>query len=191
MGGVSGVSSVMGSGRSGMNYVSFSSSASADSDDGTVAIPAPVDGNGKPLVMSPKISALVDEIASLTLLESASLAEGLREKLGLPDMSNMAMPMMAAPGGASAVGSGSDSGEEAAAPAEEKSVFELKLMSFDAANKIKIIKAIRAIDSSLGIVDAKKKVEAAPVSIRGDLGKEKAEAAKKELEALGAVVNIL
>jgi len=108
-----------------------------------------------------KVQRLADEITSLTVLECSWLSEILRKRLNMerPAFGGMsmlgAMPMMAAPGGAAAGGAG-----DAAAPAEEKkekTEFAVKLESFSAEGKIKVIKEIRAI-TSLGLKEAKELV---------------------------------
>lgn len=80
----------------------------------------------------------------------------------------------------------------ATAPAEEKeekTSFDLKLESFDAAAKIKVIKEIRGI-TELGLKEAKELVEGAPAMVKKGLKKEEAEEFKKKLEAVGAKVSL-
>ena len=71
-------------------------------------------------------------------------------------------------------------------PAEEKTSFALKLESFDAAQKIKVIKEVRAI-TDLGLKEAKELVEGAPAVLKKELKKEEAEALIAKLTAVGAV----
>jgi large subunit ribosomal protein L7/L12 len=73
---------------------------------------------------------------------------------------------------------------------EEKSLFDIKLLGFDAKAKIKVIKEVRAI-GGLGLKEAKELVESAPKVIQKDMNKEKAEELKAQLEAIGAQVEIL
>jgi len=72
---------------------------------------------------------------------------------------------------------------------EEQTAFELKLMSFDAKSKIKVIKEVRAM-SGLGLKEAKEMVEGAPKVVKKDLKKEEAEELMAKLVGLGAVVEI-
>lgn len=138
---------------------------------------------------SARVSQLADEIAGLTLLEASDLSELLKKKLKLSDAPPMmgfgaqmmaGMPQMA--GGAS----GGSAVEEAK---EEKSAFDVRLDSFDAANKIKIIKEVRAV-TELGLKEAKELVEKAPTVVKAGMPKEEAEALKKKLEELGGKITL-
>ena len=121
---------------------------------------------------SEKITALIEEIKALTVLELSELVHALEEEFGV------SAAAMAAP----AAG--------AAAPAaEEKTEFDVVLASFDAAAKIKVIKAVREI-TGLGLADAKAVVEAAPKAIKEGVSKDEAEDLKKKLEEAGAKVEI-
>jgi ribosomal protein L7/L12 len=80
--------------------------------------------------------------------------------------------------------------EVEAEPVVEKTIFDLKLISFDAAAKIKVIKEVRAI-AGLGLKEAKELVEGAPKVIQKDIKKDVAEELKKKLEELGAVIEIV
>lgn len=106
-----------------------------------------------------KISGIVDQISQLTLLETADLVATLKSRLNIPDM-----PM----GGFSGGGGGAPAAvaapveeEEAAPKQEEKTLFNLKLQSFDATAKPKVIKEIKSL-LGLSLVDSKKFVESAP-----------------------------
>jgi large subunit ribosomal protein L7/L12 len=77
---------------------------------------------------------------------------------------------------------------EEAAPAEESFTFNVKLVSFGQ-SKMNVIKTLRTL-TKLGLLEAKKLVEAAPIDVITDLDKEGAEQAKKELEAVGATIEI-
>lgn len=77
---------------------------------------------------------------------------------------------------------GAPAAAEAAAPAEEKTDFNIKLDGFDAASKIKVIKEVRAI-TDLGLKEAKELVEGAPAVLRKGVKKEEAEQIKAKLEA--------
>lgn len=133
---------------------------------------------------SPKIDALVEQIASLSLLEASELTEALKTKLGIS--SAMMMPA-AGGGGGGGGGSAAAPAEEAPEPVAEKTHFTIKLESFDAASKIKLIKEVRAI-TGLGLKEAKEVVEKAPSELKADVKKEEAESMKEKLEAVGGKV---
>ena len=121
---------------------------------------------------SEKINALIEEVKGLTVLELSELVHALEEEFGV------SAAAMAAP----AAG--------AAAPAaEEKTDFDVILTGFDAAQKIKVIKAVREI-TGLGLADAKAVVEAAPKAIKEGVSKDEAEDLKKKLEEAGAKVEL-
>ncbi|KAL3944436.1 MAG: hypothetical protein SGBAC_001464 [Bacillariaceae sp.] len=91
-------------------------------------------------------------------------------------------------------GGGAAGGTEATAAVEEvqeeKTIFDLKLVGFDAKAKIKVIKEVRSI-AGLGLKEAKDLVESAPKVIQKDLKPEKAEELKAALEAVGAQVEVV
>lgn len=122
--------------------------------------------------MSEKITAMIEEIKGLTVLELSELVHALEEEFGV------SAAAMAAP----AAG--------AAAPvAEEKTEFDVILAGFDAATKIKVIKVVREI-TGLGLAEAKAVVEGAPKALKEGVSKDDAEALKKQLEEVGAKVEI-
>jgi large subunit ribosomal protein L7/L12 len=101
--------------------------------------------------------------------------------------------MMAANYGGGGGGGGGAGGAGAAVEAEaveEKTIFDLKLIGFDAKAKIKVIKEVRSI-GGLGLKEAKELVEGAPKVIQKDLKLDKAEELKAKLEAVGAQVEIV
>ena len=122
------------------------------------------------------LNALVEQIEKLSVLEVADLVKALEEKFGV----SAAAPVMAA-GAAPAAG--------AAAPAEEKEAFDVVLAAAGA-NKIGVIKAVREINQTLGLKEAKDLVEAAPKTVIEGAKKEDAETAKKKLEEAGATVEL-
>jgi large subunit ribosomal protein L7/L12 len=77
----------------------------------------------------------------------------------------------------------------AAAPAEEKTEFDVVIASFDAANKIKVIKVVREI-TGLGLAEAKALVEEAPKAIKEAVSKDEADSLKAKLEEAGAKVEL-
>ena len=122
--------------------------------------------------MSEKITAMIEEIKGLTVLELSELVHALEEEFGV------SAAAMAAP----AAG--------AAAPAaEEKTEFDVVLAGFDAAQKIKVIKVVREI-TGLGLAEAKALVDGAPKAVLEKAKKEDAEKAKSQLEEAGATVEL-
>jgi large subunit ribosomal protein L7/L12 len=139
---------------------------------------------------NPKVKALADEICGLTVLECSWLSEILRKRLGVAKPAFGAMPaMMAMPaGGAPAAAAAAEPAAAAAEPEKkEKTEFTVKLESFSADGKIKVIKEVRAA-TGLGLKEAKDLVEKAPVAVKAALPKADAEALKKLLEGAGAKV---
>ena len=121
--------------------------------------------------MSEKITALLEEIKGLTVLELSELVHALEEEFGV------SAAAMAAPAAA------------AAPAAEEKTEFDVVLTGFDAAAKIKVIKAVREITGQ-GLAEAKATVEGAPSTLKEGISKDDAEALKKQLEEAGAKVEL-
>ena len=121
--------------------------------------------------MSEKVTAMIEEIKALTVLELSELVHALEEEFGV------SAAAMAAPAAA-------------AAPAEaEKTEFDVVLTGFDAAAKIKVIKAVREITGQ-GLAEAKATVEGAPKTLKEGVSKADAEELKKKLEEAGAKVEI-
>jgi large subunit ribosomal protein L7/L12 len=120
------------------------------------------------------LQKMVDQLSSLTVLEAADLAKLLEEKWGVSAAAPVAM--MAAGGAA------------AAAPAEEQTEFTVVLAAVGA-QKINVIKEVRAI-TSLGLKEAKDLVEGAPKPVKEGVSKDEADKIKKQLEAAGATVEL-
>lgn len=125
--------------------------------------------------LAEKLGKIAKEIEGLTLVEMADLAKYLEDKFGVS-----AMPIAAAPATASA---------EATAVKEEKTTFTV-VLSAAGDNKLGVIKAVREVLPSLGLMDAKKLVESAPKELLKDVKKADAEAAKKKVEAAGGKVEL-
>jgi len=121
------------------------------------------------------LTKLVDELSSLTVLEAADLAKMLEEKWGVSAAA------------AVAVAAGPAAGAPAAA-AEEQTEFTVVLAGVGD-KKIEVIKEVRAI-TGLGLKEAKDLVEAAPKPVKESVGKDEAEKLKKQLEAVGAKVEL-
>ncbi|KAK4940960.1 54S ribosomal protein L12, mitochondrial [Elasticomyces elasticus] len=135
---------------------------------------------------SPKITGIVDQISQLTLLETADLVASLKSRLNIPDMA------FAAPAAAPGAGAGAPAAveeEEAAPAAAEKTMFAVKLQSFEATSKPKVIKEVKSM-LGLSLVDSKKFVESAPKVLKEGVPKEDAEKIVEAMKALGAVVTM-
>ena len=115
--------------------------------------------------MSEKVTAMIEEIKGLTVLELSELVHALEEEFGV------SAAAMAAPA------------------AEEKTEFDVVLTGFDAAQKIKVIKVVREV-MGLGLAEAKAAVEGAPTTMKEGLSKEDAEALKKQVEEVGGKVEL-
>ena len=115
---------------------------------------------------SEKITAMIEEVKSLTVLELNELVKALEEEFGV------SAAAMAAPG----------------APAEEKTEFDVVLTDIGP-EKIKVIKVVREI-TGLGLGEAKALVEAAPKAIKEAVSKDEAEELKKKIEETGAKVEL-
>ena len=123
---------------------------------------------------------LVEQLSNLSVLEIAGLVKQLEEKWGV----SAAAPMAIAAGPAAGAGGG-----VAAAPAEEKTTFDLILKEMGS-NKIAVIKEVRGAVPGLGLAEAKALVEGAPKTIKEGVTKEEADEIKKKIEAAGAKVEI-
>lgn len=130
----------------------------------------------------PKIASIVDQISGLTLLETADLVSLLKTRLNIPDV---ALQSFAPAAGAAAAPAAAPE-EAAEEPVQEKTMFNLKLQSFDAAAKPKIIKEVKSL-LGLSLVESKKFVESVPKMLKEGLVKEEAEKIAKTLKDLGAV----
>ncbi|CAN7324583.1 50S ribosomal protein L7/L12 [Rhizobium sp. LjRoot254] len=121
------------------------------------------------------LAKIVEDLSALTVLEAAELSKLLEEKWGVS---------AAAPVAAAAVGGGA----APAAAVEEKTEFDVILMEAGA-NKINVIKEVRAI-TALGLKEAKDLVDGAPKPVKEAVSKAEAEDIKKKLEAAGAKVEL-
>ena len=119
--------------------------------------------------MSEKITAMIEEIKALSVLELKELVDGICETFGVSAVAAAAGPAVAA-------------------AVEEKTEFDVVMTEFGA-EKIKVIKEVRGI-TGLGLAEAKKLVEEVPAKIKEAVSKEDAEAFKAQLEAVGATVEI-
>jgi len=125
---------------------------------------------------SSDIKKLGDKIVALTLLQAKELGDYLKQEYGIEPAAGGAVVM---------------AGPAAAGPVEakeEKTTFDVILKQFGD-KKIQVIKEVRAL-TGLGLKEAKDLVEGAPKPVKQGLSKEDAEAARKQLEAAGAVVEL-
>ena len=122
---------------------------------------------------SEKVTAMIEEVKALTVLELSELVHALEEEFGVS-------------AAAAAVAAGPAAG--AAPAAEEKTEFDVVMTDFGA-EKIKVIKEVRAI-TGLGLAEAKALVEGVPAKVKEGASKEEAEEIKAKLEAIGAKVEL-
>jgi large subunit ribosomal protein L7/L12 len=128
--------------------------------------------------MSAKTDEILESLKTLSLLEASELVKQIEDAFGVSAAASAGV-VMAAPG---AAGGGGEA-------AEEKTEFDVVLESFEAAAKIKVLKAVREA-TGLGLGDAKAMVEAAPKAIKEGISKDDAEALKKAIEEVGGKVMI-
>lgn len=121
------------------------------------------------------LAKIVDDLSALTILEAAELVKMLEEKWGVSAAAPVAVAAAAGPAAA-------------AAPVEEQTEFNVILVDAGA-NKINVIKEVRAI-TGLGLKEAKDLVEGAPKAVKEAVGKDEAEKVKKQLEGAGAKVEL-
>lgn len=121
---------------------------------------------------SEKVTALIEEVKALSVLELSELVHALEDEFGV------SAAAVAAPA----------AGGAAAAPAEEKTEFDVVMTDFGA-EKIKVIKEVRGI-TGLGLAEAKAMVEGVPAKIKEGASKDEAEELKAKLEAVGAKVEL-
>lgn len=128
--------------------------------------------------LSDNAKKVMEMVESMTVLELNNLVKALEEKFGVSAAAPMMMGAMPAAGA-------SDTGDQAATQDE----FDVELTSVGD-NKIAVIKTVRELDQSLGLVEAKQLVDSAPKIILEAAKKEAAQAAKEKLEAAGAKVTL-
>ena len=116
---------------------------------------------------------ILESISSMSVMDVVELVEAMEEKFGVSAASVAAAPAAAA---------------APAEAAEEQSEFTIKMSSFGA-NKVAVIKVVRAV-TGLGLKDAKDMVEGAPITVKEGVSKQEADDAKKQLEEAGAAVEL-
>ena len=127
--------------------------------------------------MSATTDKILESLKTLFLLEASELVKQIEEAFGVSAAASAGVVMAAPAAGG------------AAEAAEEKTEFDVVLESFDAAAKIKVLKAVREA-TGLGLGEAKALVESAPCSVKEGVSKADAEALKKTIEEAGGKVTI-
>ncbi|KEF41720.1 MAG: 50S ribosomal protein L7 [Cyanobium sp. CACIAM 14] len=127
--------------------------------------------------MSATTDQILEQLKTLSLLEASELVKQIEEAFGVSAAASAGVVVAAAAPGA------------AAEAVEEKTEFDVILESFDAAAKIKVLKAVREA-TGLGLGEAKALVEAAPKAVKEGISKDEAEALKKSIEEVGGKVSI-
>ena len=122
---------------------------------------------------SEKVTAMIEELKALSVLELSELVHAVEEEFGVSAAAAVAVAAPAAGG---------------AAAAEEKTEFDVVLADVGA-NKIKVIKVVREL-TGLGLGEAKALVDGAPKAVKEGISKDEAEAAKAKLEEVGAKVEL-
>jgi large subunit ribosomal protein L7/L12 len=126
--------------------------------------------------MSATTDQILEQLKSLSLLEASELVKQIEEAVGVSAAASAGVVMAAAPAAA-------------AEAVEEQTEFDVVLDGFDAAAKIKVLKAVREA-TGLGLGEAKALVESAPCAIKEGVSKADAEALKKAVEEAGGKVTI-
>ena len=122
--------------------------------------------------MSEKITAMIEEIMALTVLELSELVKAIEEEFGVSAAAPVAVAVAAGP----------------AAAAEEQTEFDV-ILADAGSSKINVIKVVREL-TGLGLKEAKDLVDGAPKAVKTGVSKEDAEATKAKLEEAGAKVEI-
>lgn len=134
---------------------------------------------------SPRVEELFHRMKNLERDDLSTISDLVYERLGIE-----ITPEMFVGGGGEELDVGTEDGVSVEEEkVEEKTAFDLKLVSFDAKAKIKVIKEVRSM-AGLGLKEAKEMVEAAPKVVMKDIKQEEAEELKAKLEEVGATVEI-
>jgi len=128
--------------------------------------------------MSDRIDEIVEQLKTLTLLEASELVTKIEDTFGVDASASGGGMMVMAP---------TAGGAEKAA--EEKTAFDLMLDEVPADKKIAVLKIVRGL-TGLGLKEAKELVEAAPKLVQGDMAKDAAEDAKKQIEEAGGKASL-
>lgn len=128
-----------------------------------------------------KLDKIIEEVEKLSVLELSDLVKALEEKFGV-SAATIAVPT-------TQTSQTAPIGEEGGEPAEEQTVFNVMLTS-GGTNKIAVIKALREINPTLGLKEAKDLVDTAPKEVMTAVNKKTAEEAKQKLTTAGAVAEL-
>lgn len=123
--------------------------------------------------MSEKVTKLIEDVKSLTVLELSELVKALEEEFGVSAAAPVAVAAAPVAG---------------AAAAEEKTEFDV-ILKAAGDNKMKVVKAVKDI-TGLGLKEAKAIVDEAPKAVKEKIAKDAAEEIKKQLEELGAQIEV-
>lgn len=145
---------------------------------------APLDN--APKEYPPKIQQLVQDIASLTLLEISDLNELLKKTLKIQDVG--LMPMGGTVPGAAPAAAAPEEAEEDIPRQKERTHFTVRLTEAKPVDKVRLIKEIKNYIQGINLVQAKKLVESLPQEIKANVSKAEAEKIKAALEAVGGTV---
>ncbi|HXK52957.1 50S ribosomal protein L7/L12 [Candidatus Nomurabacteria bacterium] len=129
------------------------------------------------VTLSKNAEKVLEMVEQMTIVELNELVKAMEEKFGITAAAPMVMGSMPA------------AGAVAEAPGDEQTEFDV-IIADAGSNKIAVIKAVREVNQSLGLVEAKELVESAPKALLEGAKKEDAEAAKKKLEEAGAKVEL-
>nr|CAG4644524.1 EOG090X0O3H [Lepidurus arcticus] len=132
-----------------------------------------------------KLQRIVNDIATLNLLEVAELNKLLKTTLNIADA-----PVMAY-GGALPLAAKQEEEEEEAAPVKVQTSFTVKLLKFEDTKKVGVIKELKNLVEGMNLVQAKKFVESAPAVVKADIAKDEAEKLMAALTAAGATCEIV
>ena len=127
---------------------------------------------------SEKVTALIEEIKELTVIELADLVSALEEEFGVSAQAPVAVAAAGAPAAGAAAG----------AAAEEKTEFDV-ILEAAGQEKVKVIKVVKEI-TGLGLKDAKALVDGAPKPVKEGANKDEADEIKAKLEEVGATVEV-
>jgi ribosomal protein L7/L12 len=161
-------------------FLSSDVASVVDSGDGSAAA-----DTGPVTLSSPKLQGIYDRVVALPEKEVNILGAMIIQILG-----RTIFPGEFGGGGGMTMGGDSAAASEPAEEVKAKTIFDLKLVGFDAKAKIKVIKEVRAI-TGLGLKEAKDLVESAPKVIQKELKQDKADELKAQLEAVGAEIELV
>jgi len=134
--------------------------------------------------MTEKLEKIIEELKTLTLVETAELVKKIEETFGV-DASSSIIPTNLIAG----IPGGSTNAAPSAPVVEEKTTFDIILTEVPADKKIAILKIVRNL-TGLGLKESKDIVDNTPKTLKESVSKEEADSIKKELETAGAKINL-